>query len=209
MIYYISPQFLDPYIAQNQRVSDLVQKNVFCKEFPENMVLPVRRDYDDIPKVWLNLYDYSCIIDEYQLVVSGEMKKIMEKFMLPEHRFYPVMLHDLVGENNREKRYYLFHIIEDWLDQINFEETTFYNKDTEKIISEKIRNKHEFWDLNEQCYINYKQTIEPLKIKFKNELTYDLFHLGGFVVSEALKKRILDSGIQGIEFQVVPNLVIL
>lgn len=138
----------------------------------------------------------------YGLSVDENLKRLLKKFNLPKHHFYPIEVSCL----NQRINYYWFHFVDSLLDCVDFNNTTFdfFKKSPFIIINEfqflsfdELRNK--------ESELNFEYGIRLKKLVLKSDFPqFDIISLWGitpiFLVSEKLKIELEKSGLTGFMF---------
>jgi hypothetical protein len=149
-------------------------------------------------------------------IVSEKAKSILEKYKLCMHRFYPLGLY----KRNKKYDYFLFWIISDYSDFVDYEKSTFmeYNISSDKKFGAvSVRSKEELLQKKEivkEKTDDLLQTIWGDNIvmnrSFGSEL--DFFEItiidGSTYISERLKNDIEYNGLTGWDFNPATKLVI-
>jgi hypothetical protein len=155
-------------------------------------------------------FDSSCFI------VSEKAKKILEQYKLCMHQFYSLGLY----KRNKKYNYFLFKIISDYSDNVNYKKSTFveYNiSSREKLSAVSVISREDL--LHKRQIVKEKtgkilQTIWGDKIvmndSFDNEL--DFFEItiidGNTYISERLKNDIERNELTGWDFVHANNLIV-
>lgn len=146
------------------------------------------------------------------LFVSEKVKGVLERFHLPAHRFYPVVIQlDDVHYGRGKRRYYIFHMATcDYL-YFDYEQMQFFKTGhfpigpglrryhlVEPVIP-KIKSPREFLALSDSLNDQDKY-IEPMEYIWKSDLdviacAYD------FWLSEDVKMALEAAGVTGVEFR--------
>lgn len=140
-------------------------------------------------------------------LISSRFKKILKKYNLPQHKFYPVkILH-----KNELLDYWWFTYIGNLEEYIDYSKTIFYTIDS-YFIKEELPNinREELIKLWSSSLLEMK-SFRSSKINFikKYQLNMDLFVLASFdqrtYVSGRLKLELEASNISGLEFNTAYN----
>ncbi|WP_133162599.1 imm11 family protein [Flavipsychrobacter stenotrophus] len=136
------------------------------------------------------------------LIVSNRVKEILEKCLLPEHAFFPIGLY---YKNERIENYFWFHLISDFVDNIDFEKSTFYLKDYNIDEAITINSEVELRKIMKTKSIT--ANIKSDNVVLKNKINFDLFKIGTFdiniYISDKLKNVFNEQQITGI--QILPS----
>lgn len=205
--YYISPKSDSPYLLTNHKVQSLAKGEGFLKTSLQHILFETSI-YEDIGYPIYHWVDFFRQGDfAHAFVVSDQLKKLLEKFNLPAHRFYQVEVAMNVGASGtnigkyEERAYHVFHMIHDWYELIDFANTVFKVSDTQSGKSTKwtkgeIRSPTELMELSKMFYDKGKM-IEPSQFVFLDG-NPDLFFFGDVCVSEKLKHAIEETNLVGI-----------
>lgn len=151
------------------------------------------------------------------LIVSNNLKVILEKLTLPPHRFYNAEIYASTngGATFITSNYYVLHFIYNYLQEIDFSMSQFgliwfgeFNVETNmdekflKVLEEgEIKNLEEYWRTIEETKKtgNYPNLF-PVKLKYNH--SYDLLGERSFkYFSEELKRIIEENSITGVQFR--------
>lgn len=170
--------------------------NVLSNEFPEFT-----------PNYELELLNNSIATDYLDvdskptgIFVSEKLKKIIETFNLPPHRFYKIK----VIQNKKNIDYYWFHyIVNDFWEYVDLNESMIeiyhmVNKKHSEVLRIKSINNIEI--LKENLERGFK--LRLFKIIFKNKYPYDIYKISNIIyepviVSESLLNALQEEGMTG------------
>jgi hypothetical protein len=162
----------------------------------------------------LGIYHYHMwIIEEpfggWLKPISKNLKEILEKFNLGEHRFYTAW----VLFNGIKHPYFVMQILDnEYQKHIDFEKTLFNNLNSSRDIKNRVFETYSLQSVDaaseyaraksgSSANWNYERIV--MKPEFK-EFDFFTFYKLGDVVSERLKKAIEEAGLIGIEFVELP-----
>ena len=82
--------------------------------------------------------DFETFNSTNTFIVSGKLKSLIEKLILPPHQFYPAIIRAVSEDYSIEKTgYYVFHFLQDYFQEIDFGQSQFairwlgnYNEET-------------------------------------------------------------------------------
>ncbi|MBO0591282.1 hypothetical protein I2486_07655 [Cellulophaga sp. E16_2] len=140
---------------------------------------------------------------DFGLVVNERVKNILENYILPPHRFYPI---NVFGQSKYD--YYWFHYITPFNSIINIEncEIEVFDK-YDFIIIEILRfnNLSELQSFSKEMIFDPNNDIRYKSIQLKSTFPkYDLFEITGAqyftLISAKLKERLDIENITGLEF---------
>ena len=168
------------------------------------------------------------------LMVSKKVKEVLEKYRLPEHRFYPVILKNKEFKEKRED-YFLFHIIVDnpmiGNDIIDYPKCTFVeitqnhegkNEPIKYYPEETIQSSEQLLDITSgkvkllgtyKTTYGTKELISNNRLEFDNKVfkcDYDVLwgSRGWLNISEEIKKELEAVGItNGYFFEMKENMI--
>ncbi|WP_440121038.1 hypothetical protein [Tenacibaculum sp. Ill] len=136
-------------------------------------------------------------------IMSDRLKKIIENFELPEHRFYDVDITNIYSKESR--RWYLLYMPENSLDYFDWIRCEFKLKpefrlrnqiDTSYIGPNVVNSRDEFIKLRSKYRKNkIKKFLEFYKIKFKVKFDIMWGNVNILTVSDKLRKEILSKDI--------------
>jgi hypothetical protein len=167
--------------------------------------------------IYLNFLDYyewdsgnpgGCTI-----VVSEKMKNILDKFIIPLHKWYDLRIenqtHDIKKIFQEKNRYYILHLEDGSIKALNFQQSQFKisplsrkrgNQDTELLPVGYIPSVEIFQELNKKEVIN-NRLLKLVKAVYKGK--YDIIYgRGKIVINEKVKQAIELAGVgreQGLE----------
>lgn len=221
-------------------VKDSLDELVVGKDFPQAYKL--MKGYNpDAPQALFSLYEFKDSFPDYVpaldgimlagsakltdfvsspfsadlFIISERVKQIFEQYNLCPHRFYPLGLY----KRKVKYDYYLFHIVSNCIDCVDFRKTSFMEYDlfSKKKFADAFVNSKA--DLYQQKSIIKKEkgisrTIWGERIvmneHFDKEL--DFFSIGiidgGTYISERLKNAIEANGLTGWDFTPTTKLVV-
>ncbi|MEY5047564.1 MAG: hypothetical protein RLZZ175_923 [Bacteroidota bacterium] len=205
--YYLYPA-LNPQSIESQNAID--RKNNYNKTFMADEtsfkgMFPAYIGEGGFPKIPHVICDmHNWIVRKpygFMYPISARFKEILEKFNIPNLKFYPgsVIWKDI------EYPYYVFHLLIRQFDYIDFSKSTFIQgnidgqKDGELIVNGN--NMDEVTDkLDSPIWIFEKAIMKP---EFE---TIDMTHLGviGIVISERLKNAIEEANLTGVKITTCP-----
>jgi len=154
-----------------------------------------------------------CIFITQGLFVSLRVKKILEEFKLPEHRFYPIVIHK--GKEQVTEYFWFFYVfqIENYID---FKESSFY--ETTVSLRSQLKMPITIGDIEEYWYQSQVIKNKPVNrilreprhklqeehlVLSKKEVSYDIFSTGVFgahqIASEALIKALTANKVSGLK----------
>jgi len=176
----------------------LEDSSVFCK-------------YDGFLLGWdakLTNYLDCALINRVGFAVDNKLKKLLERYSLPQHAFYDLKIEDV------DIPYYLFHALDSTqlYEDINFEKSIFEYFQSKKIGVQGTVQLNSFnqWftkraELQENLSPAGRVSIEIRKLNLKQgTVVPDLIRLPGTVgyyISEPLKQKLLDERITGVDFE--------
>lgn len=137
----------------------------------------------------------------FGFVVSQKLKKILENFVLPPYRFYPI---DVFGTTNK---YYWFHNITNISEFIDFNNTEIevFNV-IKQVVLETIQPSsfEEIVKMKREYVLKRGITIRYKSIVLNNDFpNYDLFQIDGAqyftLINEKLKARLEEENITGMD----------
>jgi len=148
--------------------------NVFAGEIPEftpnlhYLVLEPDAIMSDV---------LSAAMISFGFILNDKVKKILERHMLPDHRFYPatIQYRDTFYAN-----YYWFFYVSDVLDHIDLTRTEFFLSDwfsDEREKCENVRSTNDLRNLNKFTIEKKVVHAHPVYMYEKITDTYDLFKL--------------------------------
>jgi hypothetical protein len=160
----------------------------------------------------LIICDYHQWVGEYPiggqfLPISETFRKLLLRFELPEHRFYPTKV---LFEGTKYKFSILQVLMNTYIEFIDFQNTRFNNLNLygELLFEKKdIKTFNNFEEMEEYYLINWDFNWNYEKIVMKTIFRdIDLIYLPQLneVVSERLKIAIEEAGITGVEFEELP-----
>ncbi|MFK7903553.1 MAG: hypothetical protein AB8B69_00435 [Chitinophagales bacterium] len=148
-------------------------------------------------------------IDGNLWIISPKIKKVMERFKLPDHRFYEAKVKALHSQEIRT--YYIFHLLYSPFDKLFYEEIIFKaelesSTDNKIRIFEKgyIRSKEHWFEerhtLSEK-YKDYSIKMMPELFIYKEE--YDVLwgQMGPIVFNEKVKIALESEDLIGVEMK--------
>lgn len=193
----------------------ITNEKLYTSDFPIQVAF--HEGYDDARIADIHFCNVSQTFGTNNIFfVSGKVKKILELFHLPLHKFYPSELF-YFSENRGQKRsdYYLFHFLHNYLQEIDFSksqfglvwfgkfnnETYLYEKFLEVLEEGEIRNLEEYWTkIDETKRIGNHPNLFPVKLAYKKH--YDVLEERNFsYFSEKLKEILEENGVTGIKFR--------
>lgn len=172
--------------------------------------------YNEIPNFILN-YELelnkkaiptNCIqgIDTSGLIVDYKLKKILEKFNLPEKKFFPIKVY----QKGNLLEYYYFHFVFDLKDYIikNLSTLKVISNNGSSIILPYLENENSIDELIKYYLMNINFSLKPNKLFINNEfLNYDLFSNNPFnvdiIISKKLRKELIKNNITGLKYDIV------
>lgn len=141
--------------------------------------------------------------------ISKNLKEILEKFNLGEHRFYTAW----VLFNGIKHPYFVMQILRnEYQKYIDFDKTLFNNLDSSRNIKDRVFETYslqsvdaasEYSRAKSGSGINWNYERIVMKPEFK-EFDFFTFYKLGDVVSERLKNAIEEAGLIGLEFKELP-----
>jgi len=163
----------------------------------------------------------------FGFLVNQRVKSLIEKSRLPNYRFYEAK----IGYNDNEvyDGYFFFHLVSNFLDQVDFNKTQFYElkvspkENLENFPEDQVLEIKEQWKGGNVFWVKVRQEVnspkelldknKQLKMRlltdkynFKNDfkIEYDLFYIGRHDIrmytSENFAKTIKSEKITGIDF---------
>lgn len=151
------------------------------------------------PTNYLDGYD-----NNFGYLVDGKFKKILQKFNLPPHRFYPIKVY----QKDTLLEYYWFHfIIDDFWDFIDSNESYAevvkfdgFDSVVEKKIS--ITSLNQIIEDQKKAVFPYNIRIGEIKMK-NNFPKYDVYEMGCLsynkIISANLKNALINENLNGFE----------
>ncbi len=142
-------------------------------------------------------------------IISPKIKKVMERFNLPEHRFYEAKVKALHSQEVRD--YYIFHLLYTPYDKLMYEEITFkaeLKSSTDNMIRifEKgcIRSKEHRREIVRPLikeYEKYSVEMKPKVFIYKNP--YDILwgEMGPIIFNEKVKTALENENLIGVEIK--------
>jgi hypothetical protein len=173
---------------------------------------------DEIPFLELKFNESAKITDllrtynpYFGLIVSERLKKILQTFCLPSHKFYPV---NVINENEIIP-YYWFNFYDNASKYLDYKNSTIeiyhkFNFKTLSIVS--IESENNLQEINSN--LGFERNIKLRKVSFNNDFpNYDIFsnNVLGFgynLISENLLKSLQQNNITGFMFS-EPNYEII
>ena len=137
------------------------------------------------------------------IVVSEAFKKVLERFNLPQHRFFPARVVNSRG-NDVEYQYYLFRVVEYQNQCIDFDKSEFCFYDGNDLGDVEIQRAQDIEDVLDAGGLGVGVGIFPRFITLFPKAQYDIFsfrRFAGYHVSERLKNAIDSVGLTGIRFE--------
>ncbi|WP_010517963.1 imm11 family protein [Croceivirga radicis] len=136
------------------------------------------------------------------LTVNEELKRFLERFNLPEHKFYPIQVY----HGNKDLNYYWFHFVNSFLSYLDFSNTIFelYRKSKFEVLEQfTISSVEELHKKEDE--LNFEKGIRLKKIVLKDNFpNYDIIRLSNiapiFLASENLKVELEKSRLTGFVF---------
>ncbi|MFK7903552.1 MAG: hypothetical protein AB8B69_00430 [Chitinophagales bacterium] len=148
-------------------------------------------------------------IDGRLWIISPKIKKVMERFKLPDHRFYEAKVKALHSQEIRT--YYIFHLLYTPYDKLFYEKITFkaeLKSPTDHMVRifEKgcIRSKEHWFEerrkLSEK-YEDYRITMMPERFLYKER--YDILwgQMGPIIFNEKVKIALESEDLIGVEIK--------
>lgn len=148
-------------------------------------------------------------IDGNLWIISPKIKKVVERFNLPEHRFYEAKVKALHSQEVRD--YYIFHLLYTPYDKLMYEEITFKAElesptDSMVRIFEKgyIRSKEHWFEVRHKLsekYKDYSVTMKPERFLYKEK--YDILwgSMGPIIFNEKVKTALENENLIGVEIK--------
>lgn len=221
-------------------VKDSLDEEIVGKDYPQAYKF-IKGYNPDAPKALFSLYDFRESLPNYTpeldgimlagsakltdfvsngfsfelFIISKRVKKVLEKFHLCPHQFYPLGLY----KRKVKYDYYLLKIASNYIDYVDFPKTTFieFNFVGSKVFGDvSVNSKEELYQKREEVKARKgtSQTIWGNRIVmsdlFDKEL--DFFSItridAKLYVSERLKNAIEAEGLTGWIFTPATNLVV-
>lgn len=148
-------------------------------------------------------------------IMSPRAKAVLGQYNLCSHQFYPLGLY----KRKIKHDYFLFHIVSDYSDFVDYERTSFQEYDLisgYKSESFFVHSKAEFWEKREA--IKTEKDISwgiwgdriVMNKDFNHELDFFVISIldANTYVSERLKNAIETAGLTGWEFTPATNLIV-
>lgn len=135
------------------------------------------------------------------LLMNEKTKNIFEQFNLPEYKFYPATL--IVKSNKLQ--YYWLHIINNSLNDIDYQKTEFYESNSIRIkIKELSINSKEGFFENKNNNIKDGNLISTNRLHIKYStcdlLIFPLIH-SDIIISNKLTEKLISNKIKGFELK--------
>lgn len=140
----------------------------------------------------------------HRMIISPRFKQILEKFVLPVHRFYEA--YGFIPSERSKHPLFVFHFHFNYIQEIILEETTFEETNSSSRSMLKRRLEKGAILQPEEFYVFAEENAEltnwfyPDKLRFKPTVYYDLFATeDGIIINEKVKQAIEEAGITGVE----------
>ncbi|GAB3519033.1 hypothetical protein [Emticicia fontis] len=196
-------------------VDKITDEKFYSEKLPIELVFERREDerkFGDFHKSGgMDTFD-----SKNTFIVSEKFKSILEQLVLPPHRFYPAIITTyLQGILTERTDYYVFHFLQDYFQEIDFNQSQFavgwfgeFNEETFNI--EQFFNLLEIGEIkSNEDYIKKSEEIKnlglsvkvfPLELKFKKY--YDVLSARfNMYFSEKAKNLVEENNITGIRFE--------
>ncbi len=174
-------------------------------EFSTNRDFPAFEFFElDRKSNFTNIISVASFSNNRCTLVSEVLKDLLSELSLPDHIFYPVS----VGKKNKEARiYYVFKIIPNGVEFIDYNASVFHIKNDETGLIES----HDFHTdalksiINWKTYpIKYPLVLRASKLVLLNNFEFDVFPVGklghGLIFSEKGKLYLEDNSIDVFDF---------
>lgn len=159
---------------------------------------------DKIPKYKINLNNNAINTDiinrvgvSYGLVVSENLKKILELQNIPNHRFYSI---DVVWKK-KLLNYFWLHNYDNIFQYTDMDKSKFEIIQYKNVITHSFTSEDFYKSKNYECMMDFSKTFKITKIVFKDNFpNYDLFEFENrTLISQKVLDLFVENNITGYE----------
>ena len=144
------------------------------------------------------------------ILISNEMLDVLQNYLIVEFQIIPV---ELIDNDGGMYEYVILKLNSHVADHINFNVSNFYLHKSKSVVFEISKGNSELIQhLNREVPSSKFNGLRFNEIVFNEGFSLDLFSIfnvsQGIIVSERLKNSLEESRFTGIEFEVLPNIVV-